>query len=70
MLFLISLLTLNVHVFPDILFSSILTLFLPLRLNPYTDGFSWAKKEGYENYPSFRIAKPRETMMTKLYNFF
>jgi len=49
---------------------SILALFLPLRLDPYTDGFSLAKKDGYENYPSFREAKPRETMMTKLYKLF
>jgi len=27
-----------------------LTLFLPLRLNPYTDGFSWARKDGYEKH--------------------
>jgi palmitoyltransferase len=27
-----------------------LTLFLPLRLDPYTDGFSWARKDGYEKH--------------------
>ena len=32
------------------LFSSKLTLFLPFRLNPYTDGFSWARKDGYEKH--------------------
>ena len=30
--------------------SSKLTLFLPFRLNPYTDGFSWARKDGYEKH--------------------
>lgn len=31
-----------------------LTLFLPLRLNPYTDGFSWARKDGYEHHHGVR----------------
>jgi len=31
-----------------------LTLFLPLRLNPYTDGFSWARKDGYEKHHGVR----------------
>ena len=36
--------------FPNTPSSSRLTLFLPLRLNPYTDGFSWARKDGYERH--------------------
>jgi len=31
-----------------------LTLFLPFRLHPYTDGFSWARKDGYENHHGIR----------------
>jgi len=34
-----------------------LTLFLPFRLNPYTDGFSWARKDGYENHHGVRIGE-------------
>ena len=40
--------------FPDIyhipFYSSWLTLFLPLRLNPYTDGYAWARKDGYDKH--------------------
>ncbi|KAF9559286.1 zf-DHHC-domain-containing protein [Agrocybe pediades] len=31
-----------------------LTLFFPLRINPYTDGFSWARREGLENHLGLR----------------
>jgi len=30
--------------------SPITTLFFPLRIHPYTDGYSWARKEGYERH--------------------
>ena len=32
------------------LYRSILSFFLPLRVDPYTDGFSWARKDGYEKH--------------------
>jgi len=44
-----------------------LSLFLPLRIEPYTDGFSWARKAGYEKQPSFRKARPKQLTMAKLY---
>ncbi|PPQ80293.1 hypothetical protein CVT25_003690 [Psilocybe cyanescens] len=31
-----------------------LTLFVPLRINPYTDGFSWARRDGYEKHQGVR----------------
>ncbi|KAF4615737.1 hypothetical protein D9613_012465 [Agrocybe pediades] len=31
-----------------------LTLFFPLRISPYTDGFSWARREGLENHLGLR----------------
>ena len=34
--------------------SSILTLLIPFRINPYTDGYSWARKEGYERHEGLR----------------
>ncbi|CAA7269450.1 unnamed protein product [Cyclocybe aegerita] len=33
---------------------SITTLFLPLRLMPYTDGFSWARREGHDRHQGLR----------------
>ncbi|KAJ7157557.1 DHHC palmitoyltransferase-domain-containing protein [Mycena crocata] len=30
------------------------TLFIPLRINPYTDGRSWARREGYEAHHGVR----------------
>jgi len=30
--------------------SSVTTLFLPLRVRPYTDGYSWARREGYDKH--------------------
>jgi palmitoyltransferase len=30
------------------------TLILPLRINPYTDGRSWARREGYEQHRGVR----------------
>ncbi|KAJ7218253.1 zf-DHHC-domain-containing protein [Mycena haematopus] len=30
------------------------TLFVPLRINPYTDGRSWARREGYEQHRGVR----------------
>ncbi|KDR68556.1 hypothetical protein GALMADRAFT_78342 [Galerina marginata CBS 339.88] len=33
---------------------SIMTLFVPLRINPYTDGFSWARRDGYEKHHGLR----------------
>ncbi|PPQ66674.1 hypothetical protein CVT24_008827 [Panaeolus cyanescens] len=33
---------------------SLTTLFFPLRINPYTDGYSWARKEGYERHGGVR----------------
>jgi len=32
----------------------LMTLFIPLRLNPYTDGFSWARREGYDGHHGVR----------------
>jgi len=34
--------------------SPITTLFIPLRINPYTDGFSWARRDGYERHQGVR----------------
>ena len=34
---------LNVH-------SPLHTLILPLRINPYTDGRAWARRDGYERH--------------------
>ncbi|KJA16200.1 hypothetical protein HYPSUDRAFT_47637, partial [Hypholoma sublateritium FD-334 SS-4] len=31
-----------------------LTLFIPFRINPYTDGYSWARREGYERHEGLR----------------
>lgn len=39
---------------PDIFKSSLLTLFIPFRINPYTDGYSWARREGYERHEGLR----------------
>ncbi|KAF8150156.1 DHHC palmitoyltransferase-domain-containing protein [Crassisporium funariophilum] len=33
---------------------SLYTLLLPLRINPYTDGFSWARRDGYERHHGLR----------------
>uniref|UniRef100_A0A8H7Y2A7 Protein S-acyltransferase n=1 Tax=Psilocybe cubensis TaxID=181762 RepID=A0A8H7Y2A7_PSICU len=33
---------------------SLWTLILPLRINPYTDGFSWARRDGYERHQGIR----------------
>ncbi|KAF9037640.1 zf-DHHC-domain-containing protein [Panaeolus papilionaceus] len=33
---------------------SLSTLFFPLRINPYTDGYAWARKEGYERHGGVR----------------
>ncbi|KAK7006269.1 Palmitoyltransferase [Favolaschia claudopus] len=33
------------------------TLLLPLRLNPYTDGRSWARREGYERHRGVRVGE-------------
>ncbi|KAJ3493710.1 hypothetical protein NLJ89_g10956 [Agrocybe chaxingu] len=33
---------------------SIATLFFPLRLMPYTDGFSWARREGHDRHQGLR----------------
>ncbi|KAF8972266.1 DHHC palmitoyltransferase-domain-containing protein [Flammula alnicola] len=30
------------------------TLFIPLRINPYTDGYSWARREGLERHKGIR----------------
>jgi len=30
------------------------TLFIPLRINPYTDGRSWARREGYAQHHGIR----------------
>lgn len=42
-----SLLTAMVH-------SPIYTLFFPFRIMPYTDGRSWARREGYERHRGVR----------------
>jgi len=44
-------LTIAIIYHPD---SGIITLFVPLRVNPYTDGFSWARREGYEKHHGIR----------------
>ncbi|KAF9479632.1 zf-DHHC-domain-containing protein [Pholiota conissans] len=33
---------------------SIITLFIPFRINPYTDGYSWARQEGLERHQGMR----------------
>ena len=30
------------------------TLFIPFRINPYTDGYSWARREGYDKHQGLR----------------
>lgn len=37
-----------------LLHSPLYTLILPLRINPYTDGRSWARREGYEQHRGVR----------------
>ncbi|KAF8910477.1 DHHC palmitoyltransferase-domain-containing protein [Gymnopilus junonius] len=32
----------------------ITTLFIPFRINPYTDGYSWARQEGYDRHQGLR----------------
>jgi len=33
------------------------TLFIPLRLEPYTDGRSWARRKGLERHPGVRVGE-------------
>ncbi|KAK6996479.1 Palmitoyltransferase [Favolaschia claudopus] len=33
------------------------TLLLPLRINPYTDGRSWARRDGYERHRGVRVGE-------------
>ena len=38
------------HIFP----SPYYTLFFPFRVPPYTDGRSWARREGYDRHKGIR----------------
>jgi len=35
-------------------FSPLYTLFIPLRINPYTDGTAWARRTGYDKHHGLR----------------
>lgn len=34
--------------------SPLYTLIFPLRINPYTDGRSWARRDGYDRHEGVR----------------
>jgi palmitoyltransferase len=38
-------------------FSPIYTLFIPLRIEPYTDGRSWARKQGLDRHPGLIVGE-------------
>jgi palmitoyltransferase len=38
----------------DVIFSPFYTLLLPLRIAPYTDGRSWARRKGCESHQGVR----------------
>ncbi len=33
------------------------TLFFPFRIDPYTDGRSWARKKGFEHHRGIRLGE-------------
>jgi palmitoyltransferase len=37
--------------------SPLYTLILPFRINPYTDGRSWARREGYDRHHGVRLGE-------------
>ena len=37
--------------------SPIYTLFFPFRIDPYTDGRSWARKKGFEHHRGVRLGE-------------
>jgi palmitoyltransferase len=37
--------------------SPVYTLFLPLRVPPYTDGHSWARKQGLERHNGVHVGE-------------
>jgi hypothetical protein len=37
--------------------SPLYTLILPFRINPYTDGRSWARREGYDQHHGVRLGE-------------
>jgi hypothetical protein len=40
--------------FEGFLFSSLMTLLFPLRIHPFTDGYSWPRREGYKRHAGVR----------------
>jgi hypothetical protein len=41
----------------DVFVSPIYTLFLPLRVPPYTDGHSWARRQGLERHHGIQVGE-------------
>lgn len=38
----------------DLFSSSLTTLLFPFRVHPFTDGYSWPRREGYERHAGVR----------------